>query len=119
MTDYTPAAQAAMQEATGGFVYSSARVLVEKTASFAFPLGLFTDERMQMVRDYSEAHRFIETNDELRREIAEYWALYGYGYAEPFGCFISEGAPWNPDPNQLYVVVTADNAEIDDAEVEQ
>lgn len=62
-------------------------VNITKNFEMDFPDALFTDEHMENVQTYSISARDM-TPDELKQRIAEYYALYGQGYAEQYGCYI-------------------------------
>jgi len=94
-------------------------VQVEHTATFEFPDAIFTPEHLAVVQAYSEAGRQICTHQDLRIAIVSYWAMYGEGYAEPYGCNIlthaADAQHHGPSGSPL-VLVSNDDAEVIDGE---
>lgn len=65
-------------------------VVVERDAVFNFPDAIYSADHFAAVQAYSEAGRDITTHAQLHLAIAEYWALNGYGYCEPYGVNICQ-----------------------------
>jgi hypothetical protein len=94
-------------------------IQIERCATFEFPDAIFTPEHLAVVQAYSEAGGEIKTAQDLRIAIASYWALYGEGYAEPYGCNIlthaADAQYHGPDGSPL-VLVSNEDSEIVDGE---